>query len=140
MPNVSPVEEGIELRFHGDPTNPALIYLPGLHGDWTLIATFRKLIAQNFYLVEFTYPRSLTWNLTDCAHAIETALLRAGVRQGWILAESFSSQILWEMLEDNFTRKPYRFLCDGIILAGGFVKYPANLVLKMVAKVFDILP
>ena len=29
--------EKLEIRIHGDASRPTLVYLPGLHGDWTLI-------------------------------------------------------------------------------------------------------
>jgi len=29
--------EELQLRIHGQASLPTLIYLPGLHGDWTLI-------------------------------------------------------------------------------------------------------
>ena len=36
------MSDSVELRQQGDPTLPALIYLPGLHGDWTLVGSFRR--------------------------------------------------------------------------------------------------
>jgi len=137
---LSPKEELVEMRCHGNPANPVLIYLPGLHGDWTLIATFRKLISENFYFIEFTYPRTLQWNLTDYAHAVDLALFQKGIRKGWILAESFSSQVLWELLEDHDFARSFGFTCYGVILAGGFVKYPINILVQTIADLLAILP
>ena len=34
------MEEQLQLRVYGEASQPTLIYLPGLHGDWTLIAQF----------------------------------------------------------------------------------------------------
>jgi len=36
--------EVLQMRVHGDAGLPALIYLPGTHGDWTLITGFRQAI------------------------------------------------------------------------------------------------
>lgn len=39
------VETTIELRIHWPESAPTLIYLPGLHGDWTLVGGFRQALA-----------------------------------------------------------------------------------------------
>ncbi len=69
--NKSDACETLRLRLHGDDSLPTLIYLPGLHGDWTLVASFRRALAGRVRFVEFTYPRTLTWPLDDYATAIE---------------------------------------------------------------------
>ena len=68
------VEEKLELRVYGDPSLRTLVYLPGLHGDWTLIGGFRAAVAGRVRFVEMTYPRTLTWSLDDHAAAIEDEL------------------------------------------------------------------
>lgn len=112
--------EELQIRIHGSEALPTLVYLPGLHGDWTLISRFRKALANRVRFVEITYPRTLTWSLDDYAAGVETELARHGVTRGWLLAESFSSQVLWPLL----ARK--RFHAEGVILAGGFVRHPIN--------------
>ena len=92
------MNEELQLRLHGDASLPTLIYLPGLHGDWTLIPSFRLALAGRVRFVEFTYPRTLTWSLDDYADAIEAALLEQGITRGWLLGESFGSQIVWPLL------------------------------------------
>ena len=130
--------ERLQLRLHGDASLPVLIYLPGLHGDWTLVASFRTALAGRVRFVEFTYPRTLTWSLDDYAEAIEAALLEEGIAHGWLLGESFGSQIVWPLIAGGrgSTRAPLdqggggtppsraAFRADGVILAGGFVKHP----------------
>jgi pimeloyl-ACP methyl ester carboxylesterase len=127
--------EELQIRIQGNPENPVLIYLPGVHGDWTLIGTFRKLISKKFHFIEMTFPRTLTWSLEDYARGVDEALIGAGISHGWILAESFSSQVLWALLKRNSS-----FHCEGIILAGGFVKYPMYFVLRLVEMLFGLLP
>jgi len=113
-------EECLQLRIHGDASLPALVYLPGLHGDWTLIPSFRVRVADRVRFVEFTYPRTLTWSLEEYARAVDDALAAHGIREGWLLAESFSSQVAWAMLG---LARP-QFAVSGLILAGGFVRHP----------------
>jgi pimeloyl-ACP methyl ester carboxylesterase len=112
-------EENLEIRIQeGD--GPTLIYLPGTHGDWTLNSGFRHEIKGHARLVEFIFPRTLEWSLPDHANAIEQKLLENKIERGWILAESFASQIAWAWVAQNSKV----FQIEGIILAGGFVRHP----------------
>ena len=90
--------EELQLRIHGDATLPTLIYLPGLHGDWTIIGGFRHALAGRMRFVEFTYPRTLEWSLDNYAAAIEAALEKNGITTGWLLGESYGSQIVWPLI------------------------------------------
>jgi len=110
--------EELQIRIHGTDSQSTLIYLPGLHGDWTLIGRFRRALDGRVRFVEVTYPRTLTWTLDDYAEAVEHALAANGISHGWLLGESFSSQVVWPIVERR------RFKPDGIILAGGFVRHP----------------
>jgi hypothetical protein len=105
---------------HGDASLPALIYLPGLHGDWTLVSSFRAAVRGRVCFVEFAYPRRTDWMLDDYAQAVVEQLTTHGIHSGWLLAESFSSQAAWKILE----RADGRFQPLGLILAGGFVRHP----------------
>jgi len=107
----------LQIRVHGDAGRPTLIYLPGVHGDWTLVSSFREAIKGRVRFVEFTYPRTLTWSLQDHAEAILDRLQTHGIKEGWLLAESFGSVLAWAVLEKAFA-------AQGVILAGGFVRYP----------------
>lgn len=117
--------EELQLRFHGAESAPALIYLPGLHGDWTLVGGFRHALANRVRFVEITYPRTLTWTLEDYAANIESTLANHGVDRGWLLGESFGSQVLWAMLARG------RFRAEGVILAGGFVRHPVGVAVRV---------
>ncbi len=112
-------EDELRLRWHAAPGKPCLVYLPGLHGDWTLVGGFRQALAGRAAWVEMTYPRTLTWTLADYARRISSALSAACCNRGWLVAESFGSQIAWAMLADDCL--PFRI--EGVILAGGFVAY-----------------
>jgi pimeloyl-ACP methyl ester carboxylesterase len=121
--------ETLQLRLHGPPSLRTLVFLPGLHGDWTLIAGFRKALGERVRFAEVTYPRTLTWSLDDYAAGVETALAEHGITRGWLLGESFSSQVVWPIV----ARK--RFMVEGVILAGGFVRHPIRWAVRMAERV-----
>jgi len=117
--------ESLQLRVHGADPAPTLIYLPGLHGDWTLLGPFRAALGGAARLVETTYPRRPDWTLDDYAAAFEAALSERGIKHGWLLAESFSSQVAWQLLARREARSGAEGLeLAGLILVGGFVKHP----------------
>ncbi|MDE3098946.1 MAG: alpha/beta hydrolase [Verrucomicrobiota bacterium] len=125
------MEETLQARVHGDPGLPAtLVYLPGMHGDWTLISGFRRAVVGKVRFIETTYPRTLTWSLDEYAAAVEGALADDGIESGWLLGESFGSQVLWAII----ARK--RFKAVGIILAGGFVKHPLRGAIRWAERLF----
>src|SRR6266487_4632921 len=92
------MSESIQIRVHGEASLPTLVYLPGLHGDWTLVSSFRAAMAGKVRFVEFAYPRTTTWSLDEHAEAIEVALLSRGIVRGWLLGESFGSQPAWQLV------------------------------------------
>jgi pimeloyl-ACP methyl ester carboxylesterase len=49
--------------------------------------------------------------------------------EGWLLGESFGSQVAWQIVE----RK--QFKVSGIILAGGFVRHPFGNTARVVGKI-----
>src|SRR5262245_58194044 len=106
------------MRVYGPANLPTLVYLPGLHGNWTLIAKFRKELGGRLRFVEVSYPDTLTWSLEDHAVAVEQALAERTINRAWVLAESFSSQVAWPILGRG------KFDVQGLILAGGFVRHP----------------
>jgi pimeloyl-ACP methyl ester carboxylesterase len=112
--------ERMELRVHGPANLPTLIYLPGLHGDWTLVGSFRRAVEGRVRFVEFAYPRTAAWSLHDYAREVYDALQAEDITHGWLLAESFGSQVAWAMGRLD----PSSFATAGLILAGGFVRHP----------------
>ena len=119
------MSEKLEMRVHGDAALPSLIYLPGLHGDWTLVGSFRRAVSGRVRFVEMTYPRTLTWSLEEYAQAIEITLGERGIARGWLLGESFGSQVLWALVGRG------RFQADAVILAGGFIRHPMRWGVRM---------
>jgi pimeloyl-ACP methyl ester carboxylesterase len=108
----------IRVRVHGTTARPTLIYLPGLHGDWSLIGAFREALGTSVRFVEIAYPPTSTWSLSDYAAAVEEALRTNGISGGWLLGESFSSQVVWPLLARQ------ELNIEGVILAGGFGRHP----------------
>ena len=121
--------EKLEMRVHGDAALPTLVYLPGLHGDWTLVGSFRHALGGRVRFVEMTYPRTLTWSLEDYAQAIETALAERGIVRGWLVGESFGSQVLWSLVARG------RFQVEAVILAGGFIRHPMRWGVRLAERI-----
>jgi len=96
-----------------------------------LISGFRRALAGRVRFVEVAYPSTLTWSLEEHAAAVETALNEHRIAVGWLLAESFSSQVAWAILARN------KFAANGLILAGGFVRHPWTWAVRMTQSVFS---
>jgi len=133
-------QEAIQIRVHGLPSAPTLIYLPGLHGDWTLVASFRAAVKDKLRFAEFTYPRTVTWSLEDYARAVIHALKTNGIHSGWLLGKSFSSQVAWKIVELTTTEPKMGFSPSGVILAGGFARYPILAGVRFVRAVNRVVP
>ena len=138
MTKTEPPPEEIQIRVHGPAVGPTVVYLPGLHGDWTLAASLRAVLATKLRFVEFTYPRTLNWPLDEYAAAVLGALRSANIQEAWVLAESYSSQVLWNMV-DQIQQGASAFRIQGLILAGGFIRYPAPWLLGPVKRVLGSL-
>ncbi len=117
-------ESEVQIRTFAGTGPDTLVYLPGLHGDWTLIGSFRRALQGRVPFAEMTYPRTLTWSLDDYATHVEAALSMQGIRGGWILGESFGSQVAWALA------KRTSFKARGVIIAGGFVSHPAKWLVR----------
>ena len=107
--------EELQIRIHGGEQLPTLIYLPGLHGDWTLVGKFRDGITGEVRFVEFTYPRTLTWSLENYRRGNRSGV--AGKRNP---ARMAAGRIFWlaNCLAHHRAWKIFRGI--EIILAGGF--------------------
>jgi pimeloyl-ACP methyl ester carboxylesterase len=135
--------ETLRVQIQGDATLPTLIYLPGLHGDWTLNGSLREELAGKVRFVELAYPVHDGWKLADYGENLERELLRLGIQEGWLLAESFGSQVGWEMVareERGRATGAARFQAKGMILAGGFVRYPLMWGVRLVRNSHRSLP
>ncbi|MCX7867952.1 MAG: alpha/beta hydrolase [Limisphaera sp.] len=123
---------GLTVRRHFRGGQPILVYLPGIHGDWTLVTSFRAAVAPPVEFIELAYPDRTDWDIPDYAHAVSAALQQLETSRFWLLAESFGSLVAWALLEhwrataaqgesSQGASKPE---VQGLILAGGFVRHP----------------
>lgn len=117
---MTPDSSEMQCRVHGDAAGPVLVYLPGLHGDWTLIGGLRAQLGERVRFIEFAYPRRPDLPLEDYALAISERLDSLGNDRCHLLAESFGSQVAWSMLRHAGAAGRIQSL----ILAGGFVRHP----------------
>lgn len=126
--------EQIQIRVDDAAGLTNLVYLPGLHGDWTLIGGFRKHVEGHAQFAQITYPRTLDWSLDEYAAGVEAALKSRRIEHGWLLAESFGSQVAWAMLGRG------QFRAEGVVLAGGFVRHPARWAARLAERVTGRIP
>ena len=131
-------EDTVELRIHDPKLHPTLVYLPGLHGDWTIATPLAGALAGQLSLVTVTYPRTETWTLADYGAAVGRSLPAHGIHRAWILAESFGSQVAWQLFES--TQTPHGFRAEGLILAGGFVRHPWPAAVRACARLLAVTP
>lgn len=106
---------GVSIRVH-DGAGPTVIYLPGIHGDWGLIGAFRRELGGRVRFVEFAYSKEEI-GLDRLAELVHAELTARGVTSGWLLGQSFGSQVGWALMARGFK-------ADGVVLAGGFVRHP----------------
>jgi pimeloyl-ACP methyl ester carboxylesterase len=124
----------VRVRGHGPPARPTLIYLPGLHGSWALSGGFRRAISYHVRFVEVTYPPTLEWSLADYAAAVEASLATLDIRGGWLLGESFGSQVVWQLVARQ------KLAVEGVVLAGGFGRHPAGWEARLAAWTLARVP
>ncbi|MCX7872244.1 MAG: alpha/beta hydrolase [Verrucomicrobiae bacterium] len=116
--------------------SPTLVYLPGIHGDSTLAQKIRRHFENKTCFVEIEYSKRTDLKLTDYARSIENLLIKNEIKECWLLAESFGSQVAWAIVSEKRA-----FKVKGIILAGGFVRHPfipGVRVVKTISKVLSI--
>lgn len=132
------MSDALEIRCHGKAHAPTLVYLPGLHGDWTLVGGLRHAVEKHVRFIEFTYPRTTSWSLADYADAVIQSV--SGVHptptEIWLLGESFGSQVAWAILENSHNHPAPPF--QGVILAGGFVEYPWKPAIPVGRRLLEI--
>ncbi len=120
--------DAVRVRVH-EGNGPTLIYLPGLHGDWGLIGAFRRALGTRVRFVEVAYPEA-SRSLDVLATEVRAALASNGVESGWLLMQSFGSQVGWSLLAQGF-----RGL--GVVLAGGFVRHPTPWGASVLRPILD---
>lgn len=118
----------------GDSAAPPLVYLPGVHGDWTIFERLRPLLNAHFRVIEITYPRRTDWKIEDFGSGLAKVLDELEVGAVHLLGESFGSLVCWEF----GLSRPKRV--RSFTLAGGFCQSPPTLMVDAARWGLSILP
>ena len=111
-----------------------VLYLPGVHGDWTPQAAAGRHFRRSFYLIETAYPRVETWSIDDYAQAVDDLLDRLGIESAHVVGESFGSLVGWQF----GVRRPDRI--RSFTLLGGFTRPPRMRIAAAAAATLKSLP
>lgn len=110
--------EDLLYRTTPAPGRPIVVYLPGVHGDWTSFHRIRPFLERDVALVELSYPKSEIAGLPEIAAKIVRLVRALDVRNAHLLGESFGSLVAWRMALDAPD------LTASLILAAGFTSPP----------------
>ena len=106
-------------QISGPEDAPAMVYLPGVHGDWTANESARTHLSRETRLIEVAYPRNAAWTLADFSNALRRLLDRLNLTSVHVAGESFGSLVAWE------TAFGHPELIKSLLLVGGFAQPPA---------------
>ena len=70
---------GLLYQSTGNTQAPPIVYLPGVHGDWTPQVRARPLLSREFWLIETAYPRIDHWSINDFSRSLKQLLDRLGI-------------------------------------------------------------
>lgn len=121
-------------RIQGDTHSPPVVYLPGVHGDWTPQASATPLLSQSLRLVQIEYPKMSQWRVEDYVQALVRLLDRLEFRTVHLVAESFGSLVGWQFgLE-------YPERVRSMVIIGGFAQPPEPRMVRMARWGLSLLP
>lgn len=125
---------GLLHRSTGDRSAPPVLYLPGVHGDWTPQVRARPILGREFQLIETAYPRIEHWSIDDFARALLELLDRLNIETAHIVGESFGSLVAWQfgVLHPSRVRS--------FTLVGGFSRPPRFGVAALAATALKSVP
>jgi pimeloyl-ACP methyl ester carboxylesterase len=122
-------------RISGPVEAPAVIYIPGIHGDWTPLWRIRELLNSHCRLIEIAYPRTATrWTLDDYVERLRDLFDKLELMGGHLLAESFGSLVGWSFC----CRYPGRV--KTLMVAGGFCSTPGRLKVALADMALHLAP
>lgn len=125
---------GLVHQAAGDPNAPPILYLPGVHGDWTPQVRARPILTRDFHFVETAYPRIENWSIDDYARALKELLDGLGIESAHIVGESFGSLVAWQFGIANPER------VRSFTLVGGFSRPPRFRLATAAAAALKSLP
>lgn len=109
---------GLLHQAAGDPSAPPILYLPGVHGDWTPQGRARPILSRDFHFVETAYPRIDHWSIEDYGRALKELLDSLEIESAHVVGESFGSLVAWQF----GIAHPQRV--RSFTLVGGFTRPP----------------
>ena len=118
----------------GDRQATPVLYLPGVHGDWTPQLAARPLLSREFRFIETAYPRIETWSIEDFARALKRLLDDLGIESAHIVGESFGSLVMWQFGLANPER------VRSFTLVGGFCRPPRFRVAAAASAALKSMP
>ena len=121
-------------RIRGGEGAVPVVYLPGVHGDWTPQAAASVILAGAFRLVEISYPREPLWRLEDYASALVSLLDRLEIESTHVVAESFGSLVGWEFGLEHGSR------VRSMVIVGGFCQPPGPRKVLLAKWGLSVLP
>ncbi len=127
---------GAELvyRIRGAEGAVPVVYLPGVHGDWTPQAAASQILAGAFRLVEISYPKEPLWRMRDYASAVVSLLDRLEIESAHVVAESFGSLVGWEFGLEHQSR------VRSMVIVGGFCQPPGPRKVLLAKWGLSVLP
>lgn len=118
----------------GQEDTPPVVYLPGVHGDWTPLNRARPLLAERLLLIEAAYPRVEHWTLEDFSQSLANLLDVLELQSVHVIGESFGSLVGWEF-GLSFAER-----VRSLILVGGFSQPPRYRAAGTVSSALRVLP
>lgn len=85
--------QGLIHETSGPDEGPPAIYLPGSHGDPSMLAPARQHLNRELRLHEVTYPRAAEWRLPRYASALEDLMDVLELESAHLIGESFGSMV-----------------------------------------------
>ncbi|MCH8203536.1 MAG: alpha/beta hydrolase [Candidatus Hydrogenedentes bacterium] len=127
-------DDELIYQVSGEECATPVIYLPGVHGDWTPQAAARTILAEKFRLIEITYPKKPQWRIEDYMNALLSLLDRLEIRSAHVIAESFGSLVGWEFGLEHPAR------VRSMMIVGGFCQPPGPAKVLFAKWGLSILP
>lgn len=126
--------QGLVYQTAGHVADSPLVYLPGVHGDWTAQSGVRRVLGREFHFIETAYPHIERWSIADYGRAVKDLLDGLGIESAHLVGESFGSLVAWEF----GVQHPERV--RSFTLVGGFSRAPRLRVAATAASALRTLP
>lgn len=129
----------VQIEVHETSTKEnVIIILPGLHGDCSHLTSFlQEFNTSQVITVKYLSSKRNKNTIEEYADSLFCALSIINAREGFIIAESFGSQVAWrflELLKKNTA--PFTFQVKALILAGGFLSHPFPRLVRLFSYLY----